>query len=86
MVTAIVYNVQLSATAQNICENGYGGRRSVATESEFKSEDPGFDPLAGQGAVSNSLFMSVRINSCADLFVPHDPLRVYGTHPNVCTR
>ena len=28
-----------------------GGRRrsSVVRESEFKSEDPGFDPLAGQG-------------------------------------
>ena len=27
----------------------YGGRSPVVIESEFKSEDPGFDPLAGQG-------------------------------------
>ena len=26
-----------------------GGRRSVVRASEFKSEAPGFDPLAGQG-------------------------------------
>ena len=28
---------------------GNGGRSSVVRASEFKSEDPGFDPLAGQG-------------------------------------
>ena len=28
---------------------GGGGRRSVVGASEFKSEDPGFDPQAGQG-------------------------------------
>ena len=27
-----------------------GGRISVVSESEFKSEDPGFDPLAGWDA------------------------------------
>ena len=27
----------------------YWGRSSVVTASEFKSEDPGFNPLAGQG-------------------------------------
>ena len=26
-----------------------GGRGSVVRASQFKSEDPGFDPLAGQG-------------------------------------
>ena len=29
-------------------EGGGGGRSSVVRESEFKPEDPGFDPMAGQ--------------------------------------
>ena len=30
---------------------GRGGRSSVVRESEFKSKDPGIDPMAGQGCV-----------------------------------
>ena len=51
-----------------------GGRGSVVRESEFKPEDPGFDPLAGQG--EEYIFLSLRVNSCADLFVPDPPFRV----------
>ena len=45
-----------------------GGRSSVINASEFQPEVPGFDYLAGQ---SENFFMSLRINSCADLFVPN---------------
>ena len=31
----------------------YGGSGSVVSASEFKSEDPGFDPLAGQGMTAS---------------------------------
>ena len=33
---------------------------------DFNSEDPGFDPLVGRGAD----FLSLRVDSFADLFVP----------------
>ena len=36
--------------------------------------------------VRNSLFLSLQVNSCADVFVPDPPLCVYGTHPKVCAR
>ena len=42
------------------------GHSSVVSESEFKSEDPEFDSLAGQG---NGVFLSLRVKSCADLLV-----------------
>ena len=35
----------------------------------IKSEDPGFDPLAWQGE-RQFFFLSFRVNSCADLFMP----------------
>ena len=50
---------------------GDWGRSSVVRESEFKAEDPGFDPLAGQGELQ--FFLSLRVNSCADLFVLDRP-------------
>ena len=34
-------------------------------------EDPGFDPLAGQG--DGQFFLSFRVNPCADVFVPELP-------------
>ena len=37
---------------------------------EFKSEDPEFDPVAGQGV---GQFLSLQVNSCADFFVPDPP-------------
>ena len=49
-----------------------GGWCSVVRASGFQSEDPGFDPLMsvpGWGTV----FLSPRVNSCADLFVPEPP-------------
>ena len=51
----------------------------MVRESEFKSEDPGFDPLAEQGGKqlffpSESTFVKTRL--CLS------PLRVHGTHPN----
>ena len=39
--------------------SGGQGRCSVVRESEFKSEDPGFDPLAGQ--YKNQCFLSYRV-------------------------
>ena len=51
---------------------------------EFKCEDLGFDPVVGQG--EGHFFLTLRVNSCADLFVPQSQtlLRVYGTYSNVC--
>ena len=42
----------------------------MAIVSEFKSEDPGFDPLAGHG---EEVFLCLSVNSCANLFVPDPP-------------
>ena len=56
----------------------------MVSVSEFKSEDPRFKPLSGQG---ETVFLSLRVNSCTDLFAPDPPpLHMYGTHPNVYTR
>ena len=52
-----------------------GCTSSVVRESEFKSEDPGFNPLAGQG--EGQVFLSLRVDSCADLFVPDLPSCVW---------
>ena len=40
----------------------------MVRESEFKSEDPVFNPLVGQDEGQ-----LLRVNSCADLFVPEPP-------------
>ena len=40
------------------------GRSSVVRGSEIKSEDPGFDPLAGQ---VEQPFFPLRVKSCADV-------------------
>ena len=45
-----------------------GGCGSVIRASEFWSEDPGFDSLVGLG--EGQFFLSLWVNSCADLFVP----------------
>ena len=53
------------------------------TASDFKSKDSGFSPLAGQG--EGQFFYSsesTRVQTCLCL----TPLRVYGTHPNLCAR
>ena len=50
---------------------------SVARESEFKSEDTRFDPLARQG--EGQFFCPP--DSCADLFAPGPISYIYGTHP-----
>ena len=61
------------------------GRSAVIRASEFKSKDLGFDPLTGQGegqffCPSESTF----VQTCLCLHVLL--VRVYGTHPNLCTR
>ena len=58
-------------------------RGSVVFASEFKSEDPEFDLLAGQGegqffCPSESTLVQIRL--CLT------PLRDYRTHPNLCAR
>ena len=59
------------------------GRGSVARESEFKSEDPGFNPLVGQG---EEQFLcsseSALVKTCLCLI----PLRVYSMHPHYFVR
>ena len=45
----------------------FGERGWVVSASEFKSEDPGFDPLVG--SVRGAVFLCLGVNSCADLFV-----------------
>ena len=60
---------------------GDGRCSSVVRESDFKPEDLGFDPLAGQG--ENQFFSSLRVNSCADLFVP-DPPFVFTARTQIC--
>ena len=52
-------------------------------KSDFRSEEPGFNPLAGQGGEQ---FVwpseSTLVQTCFCL----TQLRVCGTHPNVCAR
>ena len=63
-------------------------REGVAqrSASDFMSEDPGFDPLAGQGEEQffypseSSLVLSLSVISCADLFVPDPPSCVRHGH------
>ena len=52
--------------------NKNGGRTSVVRELEFKSVDPGFDPLAGQGGVQFfwPASESTLVQTC---FVPDPP-------------
>ena len=45
------------------------GCSSVVSASEFKSKDPGFNPLVLQG--EGQYFCPSRVNSCADLCVPY---------------
>ena len=86
--TEILSVDSLSRTLQHTLHHhrngdGDGGRSSVVSASEFKSEDPGFDLLAGP----NIFFLSLRVNSSAYLFVPDTPSCVpYGRHSNVCAR
>ena len=71
----IYYHFDLIVAVQD------GGRSSVVRASEFKSEDLGFDPLAGQ--VEGQFFYpseSSLVQTCLCL----TPLRVYGAHPNLC--
>jgi hypothetical protein len=52
-----------------MCDGGYS---SVVRESEFKSKDPGFNPLVVQR--DQQFFCpSDQINSCAGLFTWHTP-------------
>ena len=61
-----------------------GGRGPVVRELEFKSKDPGFEPLVGQG--EEQFFCpseSTLVQTCVCL----TPLLVYGTtHPNLSAR
>ena len=62
---------------------GFRGGSFVVRASEFKADDPGFDPLAGQGEVQ--FFCpseSTRVQTCLCL----TPIRVYDTHPNLSVR
>ena len=54
--------------------------RSVVRESGFESEDPGLDPLSGQKKSCSVPSESTLAQTSLCL----TPVRVYGTHPNVC--
>ena len=54
--------------------------------SEFKSEDPGFDPLAGQGEDQYFCPPESPLIQPSLCLPPPPPLRVYGTHTYVCAR
>ena len=45
----------------------------MVNASECTSEDPGFDPLPGQGEGQFFVLLSFRVISCADFFVPEPP-------------
>ena len=51
------------------------GRNSVVSALEFKSEDPGFDPLVGHG--DGQFF------GHSESTLMQTPLRVYGTRPKL---
>ena len=55
---------------------------SVVRTLEFKSEDPEFDPVAGQGV---GQFLSLQVNSCADFFVSDPPSCLWHAPKFVCT-
>ena len=60
-----------------------GGCSSVVRESEFKSKDPRFDPLAGQ---SDEQFLCLSETTLVHICLYSTPLRVYGKHPSLCAR
>ena len=54
--------------------------------SDFKSEDPGFDPLAEQGEVRVVVYPSesTLVQTCLGLISPPQSLlNVYGTYPHL---
>ena len=62
-----------------------GGVAQWLERRKFKSEDPSFDPLEGQGG--NSIFLSLRVIYCANFFVPDSTSIVCTTRTqNVCAR
>ena len=60
-----------------------GGRSSMVRVSEFKSKDPRFDPLVGQGGEE---FFCPPEATLLQICLCLTPLHVYGMHPNLCTR
>ena len=64
-------------------QNRDKGRSSVVKASDFKSEDPGFDPLAEQGDEQLVYLTHLTlVLTCLCL----TSLRVYHTHPNLFAR
>ena len=59
-------------------------RSSLVTASELKSEDPGFDPLVGQGDGQVVVFFCPSESTLEQTCLCLTPLHVYGMHPNVC--
>ena len=61
------------------------GRGSVVkSASEFKSEDPRFDPLAGQSVCIQTVVLSTRVNSCTDSFVADPPSCQCTARTHIC--
>ena len=71
--------------ANNLSSEDLNGGTYVAQwlESEFKSEDLRFGPLVGYG---EQPFVCLSESTLAQIRLCLTPLRLYGTHPNVCAR
>ena len=67
-------------THKGLKYENYGERSSVVKASELKSEDPRFDPLAGQG---EEQFVCPSESTLVQTCLCLTPLRVYGTHPHL---
>ena len=64
-------NKQTGGGLFTLMRDSVGRRSSMVRQLEFKSEDPGFEPLSVQG--EGQFFCPLRVNSCADLCVPDPP-------------
>ena len=71
----------------NFVRGGKNGRRTPpgtllsSRASEFKSEDPGFDPLAGQG---EGQFFCPSESTLVQTYLCLNPPRVYGASTHIC--
>ena len=78
--------MKLSKIANRRGEGGWReGHSSVVRTSELKSEDPGFNPLAGQGE-KRFFYRSESESTLAQTSLRLATLRVYSIHPYVCAR
>ena len=70
------------------CSIRYGGTHvpQWLDKSELKSEDPGFDSLAGRVRFVNMFFFCPSESTLVQTGLCLALLREYGTHPILCAR